>query len=115
LAFAQDRSTLSRERGSPRRQGLRYEASRGLALNAAAEEITLEAASKCCAVEIRVTEMTGRQQRALEYTYWRYNFDKCKEGVGMKREEYREYLRAQGVPDDAIEKQMVIIDNNTED
>ena len=39
-----------------------------------AEEITLEAASNCCAVEIRVTEMTGRQQRKGGRTYWRYSF-----------------------------------------
>ena len=40
-----------------------------------AEEITLEAASKCCAVEIKVAEMTGRQQRGLKRTYWRYSFE----------------------------------------
>ena len=40
-----------------------------------AEEITLEAASKCCAVEIKVTEMTGRQQREEGRTYWRYSFE----------------------------------------
>jgi ubiquinone/menaquinone biosynthesis C-methylase UbiE len=40
-----------------------------------AEEITLEAASKCCAVEIKVTEMTGRQQRGLKRAYWRYSFE----------------------------------------
>jgi nitroimidazol reductase NimA-like FMN-containing flavoprotein (pyridoxamine 5'-phosphate oxidase superfamily) len=40
-----------------------------------AEEITLEAASKCCAVEIKVTEMTGRRQRERKYTYWRYRFE----------------------------------------
>jgi nitroimidazol reductase NimA-like FMN-containing flavoprotein (pyridoxamine 5'-phosphate oxidase superfamily) len=40
-----------------------------------AEEITLEAASKCRAVEIKVTEMTGRQQRGLKHTYWRYSFE----------------------------------------
>jgi len=39
-----------------------------------AEEITFEAASNCCAVEIRVTEMTGRQQRKGGRTYWRYSF-----------------------------------------
>jgi len=40
-----------------------------------AEDITLEAASKCYAVEIEIAEMTGRQQRAQEYTYWRYSFE----------------------------------------
>jgi nitroimidazol reductase NimA-like FMN-containing flavoprotein (pyridoxamine 5'-phosphate oxidase superfamily) len=45
------------------------------------EEITLEVASTCCAVEIEITEMTGRQQRALEHTYWRYGFEKRKEGA----------------------------------
>jgi len=40
-----------------------------------AAEITLEAASKCCAIEINITEMTGRQQRKLEHTYWRYSFE----------------------------------------
>ena len=46
-----------------------------------AEEITLEAASKCCAVEIKVAEMTGRQQRRGGRTYWRYNFEqRDKEG-----------------------------------
>lgn len=44
-------------------------------LQPGAEEITLEAASKCCAVEIKVTEMTGRQQRGEKYTYWRYSFE----------------------------------------
>jgi nitroimidazol reductase NimA-like FMN-containing flavoprotein (pyridoxamine 5'-phosphate oxidase superfamily) len=40
-----------------------------------ATEITLEVASKCYAVEIKITEMTGRQQRERNYTYWRYNFE----------------------------------------
>jgi nitroimidazol reductase NimA-like FMN-containing flavoprotein (pyridoxamine 5'-phosphate oxidase superfamily) len=40
-----------------------------------AEEITLQAASRCCAVEIKITEMTGRRQRELEFTYWRYRFE----------------------------------------
>jgi nitroimidazol reductase NimA-like FMN-containing flavoprotein (pyridoxamine 5'-phosphate oxidase superfamily) len=39
------------------------------------EEITLEAASKCYAVEIKITEMTGRRQRGLKHTYWRYSFE----------------------------------------
>ena len=40
-----------------------------------AEEITLEAASKCCAVEIKITKMTGRQQQGLKRIYWRYSFE----------------------------------------
>ncbi len=41
-----------------------------------AEGISLEAASKCYAVEIKITEMTGRQEREGERTYWRYSFEK---------------------------------------
>jgi nitroimidazol reductase NimA-like FMN-containing flavoprotein (pyridoxamine 5'-phosphate oxidase superfamily) len=44
-------------------------------LQPGAAEITLEAASKCCAVEIKIVEMTGRQQRGLKHTYWRYCFN----------------------------------------
>jgi nitroimidazol reductase NimA-like FMN-containing flavoprotein (pyridoxamine 5'-phosphate oxidase superfamily) len=40
-----------------------------------AEEITLEAASKCCAVEITIGEMTGRKERERERIYWRYRFE----------------------------------------
>ena len=40
-----------------------------------ADEISLEATAKCCAVEIKVTEMTGRRERERERTYWRYVFD----------------------------------------
>ena len=40
-----------------------------------APEITLKAASKCYAVEIKITEMTGRRQRDKEHTYWRYGFE----------------------------------------
>ena len=41
-----------------------------------AEEIALGAISKCCAVEIRITEMTGRkQQKGMEWTHWEYDFD----------------------------------------
>jgi nitroimidazol reductase NimA-like FMN-containing flavoprotein (pyridoxamine 5'-phosphate oxidase superfamily) len=40
-----------------------------------AEEITLAAAAKCYAVEITITEMTGRQQREKTHTYWRYRFE----------------------------------------
>ncbi len=39
-----------------------------------APEIAIEAASRCCAVEIRITEMTGRRQQGLEYSYWRWRF-----------------------------------------
>jgi nitroimidazol reductase NimA-like FMN-containing flavoprotein (pyridoxamine 5'-phosphate oxidase superfamily) len=38
-----------------------------------AEDIPLEEASKCYAVEIRVTEMTGRQERDGKCTFWREN------------------------------------------
>jgi nitroimidazol reductase NimA-like FMN-containing flavoprotein (pyridoxamine 5'-phosphate oxidase superfamily) len=37
-----------------------------------AEEISLEAASKCHVVEIKVTEMTGRQEREEKLSYCRY-------------------------------------------
>lgn len=40
-----------------------------------AEEITREVASKCCAVEIKIAEIAGRQQRGSERTCWRYRFD----------------------------------------
>jgi uncharacterized protein len=40
-----------------------------------APEISLQAASGCYAVEIKITEMTGRRQRELEYTYWKYYFE----------------------------------------
>lgn len=39
-----------------------------------AAEISLEAAMKCCAVEIKVAEMTGRQELEGERAYWRYSF-----------------------------------------
>jgi len=39
-----------------------------------AEEISLKAAAKCCAVEIKITEMTGRRQRGVKHAYWRYSF-----------------------------------------
>ena len=44
-------------------------------LQPGADEITLKAASKCCAVEIKIIEMTGRQQRGVKHTYWRYSFN----------------------------------------
>jgi len=40
-----------------------------------APEITPEDASKCYAVEIKLTEMTGRQQRRGGRTYWKYRFE----------------------------------------
>ena len=39
-----------------------------------AAEISAEAAMKCAAVEIRITEMTGRRERERKCTYWRYRF-----------------------------------------
>ncbi len=39
-----------------------------------AEDISDERALKCCAVEIRITEMTGRQERERKRTCWRYRF-----------------------------------------
>ncbi len=39
-----------------------------------AEGITLEAASKCLAVEIRVEEMTGRRWRKGKRDYWKFRF-----------------------------------------
>jgi len=40
-----------------------------------AEEISLETALKCCAVEIEIAEMTGRRERERKRTYWRYRFE----------------------------------------
>jgi nitroimidazol reductase NimA-like FMN-containing flavoprotein (pyridoxamine 5'-phosphate oxidase superfamily) len=44
------------------------------------DQITLERAKSCYAVEIRINEMTGRQETNLEckknsFTYWQYRFD----------------------------------------
>jgi nitroimidazol reductase NimA-like FMN-containing flavoprotein (pyridoxamine 5'-phosphate oxidase superfamily) len=39
-----------------------------------AEDISLEAAAKCCAVEIEITKMTGRQERDRKCTHWKYTF-----------------------------------------
>jgi len=39
-----------------------------------AEAISLEAATKCCAVEIDIEEMTGRRERDEKRTYWRHRF-----------------------------------------
>ncbi len=40
-----------------------------------AEEIAREAAKRCCAVVIKIIEMTGRRERERERTYWRYSFE----------------------------------------
>lgn len=40
-----------------------------------AKEVSLEETEKCCAVEIKITEMTGRRERERERTYWRYGFE----------------------------------------
>jgi nitroimidazol reductase NimA-like FMN-containing flavoprotein (pyridoxamine 5'-phosphate oxidase superfamily) len=40
-----------------------------------AKGISLESAANCCAVEIEISEMTGRRERERERTYWRYSFD----------------------------------------
>ena len=40
-----------------------------------AEEISLDATKNCCAVEIKIAEMTGRREREGERTYRRYKFD----------------------------------------
>jgi len=39
-----------------------------------AEPISLEEAAGCCAVEIVLSEMTGRQERNRKRTYFRYRF-----------------------------------------
>jgi nitroimidazol reductase NimA-like FMN-containing flavoprotein (pyridoxamine 5'-phosphate oxidase superfamily) len=40
-----------------------------------AEDIPIEAISKCYAVEIKINKMTGRQQReGIKWTYWEYDF-----------------------------------------
>jgi nitroimidazol reductase NimA-like FMN-containing flavoprotein (pyridoxamine 5'-phosphate oxidase superfamily) len=43
--------------------------------NPDAEPISLEQATRCGAVEIAITEMTGRREREHERTDWRYRFD----------------------------------------
>jgi nitroimidazol reductase NimA-like FMN-containing flavoprotein (pyridoxamine 5'-phosphate oxidase superfamily) len=40
-----------------------------------AEGISLESAANCCAVEIQISEMTGRRERERGRTYWRYRFE----------------------------------------
>ena len=39
-----------------------------------ADEISLDTAAKCCAVEIEITQMTGRQERDRKCTYWKHIF-----------------------------------------
>ncbi len=43
-------------------------------LQPAAEEISLEAASSCYAVEIKIVEMTGKQHKEGKNTLWGYRF-----------------------------------------
>ncbi len=43
--------------------------------NPGADDISLESAAKCCAVEITISHMTGRQQRGEERFYWKYSFE----------------------------------------
>ena len=40
-----------------------------------AEDISLESAEKCCAVEVQIAEMTGRREREHKRTYWRHCFE----------------------------------------
>jgi uncharacterized protein len=40
-----------------------------------AAEISAKAVVHCCAVEIRIAEMTGRREREKECTYWKYRFE----------------------------------------
>jgi nitroimidazol reductase NimA-like FMN-containing flavoprotein (pyridoxamine 5'-phosphate oxidase superfamily) len=44
--------------------------------HADAGPLSAEAAEKCCAVEIRIGEMTGREERERKRTYWKYRFRK---------------------------------------
>ena len=41
-----------------------------------AEDISMQAAAKCGAVEIEITEMTGRRERNEGCSYWKYRFEK---------------------------------------
>lgn len=43
-------------------------------LIADADDITSKATQDCYAVEINITEMTGRQEREGKRTYWKYSF-----------------------------------------
>jgi hypothetical protein len=40
----------------------------------AAEPLSAERVAGCCAIELRVEEMTGRQERQRQRTCWRYHF-----------------------------------------
>jgi nitroimidazol reductase NimA-like FMN-containing flavoprotein (pyridoxamine 5'-phosphate oxidase superfamily) len=40
-----------------------------------AERITIGDVSNCSAVEIKINEMTGREERDSKCTYWKYDFD----------------------------------------
>ena len=40
-----------------------------------AEDISLDAVLECCAVEIRVSEMTGRREQGRNCTFWKYRFE----------------------------------------
>lgn len=42
-------------------------------LEPGAPEIPLRVASRCCAIEVRITEATGRQQRGLKYSWWKWS------------------------------------------
>jgi len=42
--------------------------------NPGAEEITIDDAAKCYAVEIEIDEMTGKQRKGGKNSYWRYCF-----------------------------------------
>ncbi len=37
-----------------------------------APDIPERMASRCCAIEVRITEATGRQQRGLKFSYWQW-------------------------------------------
>ncbi len=50
-------------------------------LQPGAEEISPESAARCLAVEIVITEMTGRRERSRERTYWRHQFHVDEGGV----------------------------------
>ena len=39
------------------------------------DETSFEDTMRCYAVEIRISEMTGRQERGGKRAYWRYSFD----------------------------------------
>jgi nitroimidazol reductase NimA-like FMN-containing flavoprotein (pyridoxamine 5'-phosphate oxidase superfamily) len=55
-------------------------------LDPGADEITVEIASTCYAVEVRIAEMTGRRRHGLEHERWRHSFEEEQE---EKREEQK--------------------------